>query len=266
MDGCMQKKFFLLGILVCLMSVPGVVGFSVSAVTINPAGELFNDTPVSVAFDVYGEDIELYDQLIITTDLKNPAWDTRLVTNGKDTPVISAFQDGNTLTIPGAVFNQRPGVKGTVHVQLDGIVPPESSSKYLLHTRHVDAGGTEYAYPSGFDLSMYVPPTPTPSPAPTEPAPVTTEQTTKVPSFGDLIAAEPTYPSFGDLIAAESETTPVFSSTPVPVPENRTLSVPASWAGEPPATASPLDPLVSIGAIGVILHAIQRLASRSRRS
>jgi hypothetical protein len=263
---CMPDTYFLAGILVfCLVAVPGAAGFSVLAVTVQPAGELGTGIPVTVAFDVHGKSIGLYDQLVIRTDLQRTAWDTRLVTTGEDPQVIPAFQDGNTLTINGAVFNRKPGVQGTVHIQLDGTAPEEPAGKKLLQIRLVGADGSEYAYPSGFDLSMDVPPVATPSPAPARTELVTSLPTTRVPSFGELIAAEPTWPSFGDLIAAEEATTPRVSSHPLAVPENRTLSVPATWTGEPPATASPLDPVLSFGATAGILYAVQRSGSRSLR-
>ena len=263
MDVLYAKKYFLTGILVCLMSVQGVPGFSVSAVTINPPGELFAATPATVSFDIPCKDIQLYDQLLITTDLVNPVWEARLVTDFKDTPVRSAIPQGNTLTIPGAVFNLQGMKKGTVRIQLNGMVPwNPSAGRNLLRIQQMDADGSSYAYPSGFSLSMSISPAPSPAPLPTEPETVTPVQTTEVPSFEDLNTAEPTYPSFGDLIAAEPSPAPVVSAIPVPVPENRTLSVPASASGEPPAKASPVNHLTCIGAIGCILYVITRQATR----
>lgn len=262
MDVLYAKKYFLAGILVCLMSVQGVPGFSVSAVTIHPPGELFAATPVTVSFDIPCKDIQLYDQLVFTTDLVNPVWDARLVTDFKDTPVLSAFPQGNALTIPGAVFNLQGMKKGRVHIQLNGMVPYDpSAGRNLLRIRQMDADGSAYAYPSGFSLSMSISPTPTPAPLPTEPETVSPIQTTEVPSFEDLITAEPAYPAFGDLTAAEPSPSPVVSAIPVPVPKNHTLFVPASASGEPLAKALPVDPLTNIGAIGCILYAIKRQAS-----
>jgi hypothetical protein len=267
MDVLYTKKFLLAGILVCLMSVQGVSGFSVSAVTINPPGELFAATPVTVSFDIPCKDIQLYDQMVITTDLVNPVWDTRLVTDFKDTPVRSAFPQGNSLTIPGAVFNLQGMKKGTVHIELNGMVPwGPSAGRNLLRIRQMDAEGSPYAYPSGFSLSMSILPTPTPSPLPTGTETGTPVQPTEIPSFEDLITAEPTYPSSGDLIVSEPSIAPVVSSIPAPVPDNRTPSVPASASGEPPAKASPVDPLICIGAIGCSLYVITRQASQYLRS
>jgi hypothetical protein len=262
MDVVHAKKYFLAGVLVCLMSVQCVMGFSVSAVTITPPGELSAATPVTVSFAIPCEDIQLYDQLVITTDLVNPVWDTRLVTDFQDTPVRSAFPQGNALTIPGAVFNLQGMKKGAVHIQLNGLVPWDpSAGRNLLRIRQMDADGSAYAYPSGFSLPMSISMAPSPAPLPTEPETVTPVQTTEVPSSEDLIPAEPTYPSFGDLTAAEPSPAPVVSAIPVPGPENRTLSVPASTSNEPPVKVSPVDPLTSIGAIGCILYAIKRQAS-----
>lgn len=261
MDVLYTKKFLLAGILVCLMSVQGVFGFSVSEVTINPPGELVAATPVTVSFDIPCKDILLYDNLVITTDLVNPVWDTRLITDFKDTAVRSAFPQGNTLTIPGAVFNLQGMKKGRVHIQLNGMVPwSPSAGRNLLRIRQMDAEGSAYAYPSGFSLSMSILPAPAPTPLPAEPETVTPVQTKEVPSPEDP-TAEPAYPSFGDLIAAEPSPAPVVSSIPVPVPDNRTLSLPASASGEPPAKALPVDPLTCIGAIGCTLYVIKRQVS-----
>lgn len=267
MDVLCAKKYFLAGLLVCLMSVQSVPGFSVSAVTINPPGDLFAATPVNVSFDIPCKDIQLYDHLVITTDLVNPVWDTRLVTDFKDTPVRSAFPQGNTLTIPGAVFNLQGMKKGTVRIHLNGIVPWDpSAGRNLLRIRQMDAEGSAYAYPSGFSLSMSILPAPTPAPLLAGPEMVTTVQTTEASLPEDLNTAEPTYPSFRELTAAEPSPAPAVSSIPVPVPENHTLSLPASASGEPPAKSLPVNPLTCIGAIGCTLYLIKRQASRYLRS
>lgn len=258
----MQKKYFVIWILVCLAAVQGVTGFSVSAVTISPSGELVAGTPVTVAFDIPCKDVRLYDQLVIATDLNNPVWDTRVVTRDKEIAVPSAFIRANTLTIPGAVFNLQAGVQGAVHIRLDGTMPWDlSAGRNVLHIRQLDADGTEYAYPAGFDLPMPLPGATTPVSTPAEPEPVTTipAQTTQAPSFAELMADQPTYPSFAELIAAGTSAVP--SSSPVPVLKNQTSSVPTSWADEPPATASPVDPVTCFGALVSILYVVKRSGS-----
>jgi hypothetical protein len=258
----MQKKYFVVWILVCLVAVQGVLGFSVSAVTMNPSGDLVAGTPVTVTFDIPCKDVRLYDQLVIATDLNDPVWDTRTVIKDKEIAVPSAFIRGNTLTIPGAVFNLQAGVQGAVHIRLDGTMPWDlSAGRNLLHIRQLDADGTEYAYPAGFDLPMPLPPATTPVSTPTEPEPVTTipAQTTQAPSFAELIADQPTYSSFAELIAAGTSAVP--SGSPAPVSKNQTRSVPTSWAEEPPATASPVDPVTALGALGSILYIVKRSGS-----
>jgi len=252
---------FLIFCLVILSLLPAASAFSVSSVTSDPAGTPVPNAAITVTVDIPCRDVGVYDQIVLSTDLIEPVWDARTVIKDKQSPIISAFANGKTLTIPGAAFTIERGTSGSVRIVLKGFVPDTPTpGQDIVRIRQRDAEGIEYAHPSGYYLPMAAPVIPettlstiiTQQPAADDSSSgdrIDARQTP--PSFGELVGAEPTDRSFGDLVGATT------SGTPVPSRKS-TLVIPTPWTGDPQTPAAPADPLVALAAVGFILYMIRR--------
>jgi hypothetical protein len=230
-----MKKNLIILILIALIIVQGVSGFSVSSVRVNPSGDLRDGTPVTVTFEIPRTGILLYDQLVITTDLDTPVWDPVVRVRDQETPLNPAFAHGNTLTINGAEYHYPSGVQVTVRVIMNGTVPyNHTPSQKLLDIRQLDAEGSGYAYPSGYTLPMPGSPAPTLSETDTEPA---------TPAKNPV--SEHTIPA--TLTRVPAGTSPI---TTLPV-AGETRSIPTAGTGSTPAAAGPSEPLVIFGTAGI---------------
>ena len=230
-----MKNLLFLGIAVVLMVVPSVSGFSVSSVSVDPSGDLKNGTPVTVTCEIPRTGILLYDQLVITTDLDTPRWDSVVIVRDQETPLNPAFATGNMFAINGAVYNYPPGVQVKVRVALKGTVPyNRTTNQTLLKIRQLDAEGTGYAFPSGYSLPMPGLP------------PRTIQETKTIPAtMAKSPVAEDTAPA--TMASVPVDPSPVRT---VLVPKT-TVSVPTAWPTGTPAAAWPAEPLLILGAIGI---------------
>jgi hypothetical protein len=241
-----MKNLLFLGIAIVLLSVQGVSGFSVSSASVNPSGDLKDGTPVTVTFEIPRTGIQLYDQLVITTDLDTPVWDPVVIVTGQETPINPAFAHGNTLTINGAVYNYPSAVQAKVRVVVKGTVPyNRTTSQKLVNIRQLDAEGTEYAYPSGYSLPM-----------PGSPPLTLTE-------MGATPAAPTQKPVYEDTVAATLAQVPADTSsvTTAPAP-GKTVAVPTAWPDSTPAAASPASPLVLFGSVGITVYLMRQCPGR----
>jgi hypothetical protein len=240
------KDLLFVWIAIVLLGVQGVSGFSVSAVSVNPSGDLEDGAPVTVTCEIPRTGILLYDQLVITTDLVAPRWDPVVIVRDQVTPVNPASSLGNTLTLNGAVYNYPLAVPVKVRVTVKGTVPyNHTASQRLLNIRQLDAEGTEYAYPSGYVLPM-----------PGSPQ-LTLHET-------DMISATPAKkPVTENTVPATPAPVPVDSS---PVPTTRatekTLSVPTALPASTPKAARPVEPLLIFGAVGITVYCLGKKPGR----
>jgi hypothetical protein len=127
-----MKNLLFLWIVILLLCVPGVSGFSVSSVNVNPSGDLKDGAPVTVTCEIPRTGILLYDQLVITTDLDTPVWDPVVIVREQETPLNPAFAHGNILTLNGAVYNYPAAVPVKVRVVLKGTVPRNHTTSPAL--------------------------------------------------------------------------------------------------------------------------------------
>ena len=241
-----MKNLLFLGIAIVLLGVQGVSGFSVSSASVNPSGDLKDGTPVTVTFEIPRTGIQLYDQLVITTDLDTPVWDPVVIVTGQETPINPAFAHGNTLTINGAIYNYPSAVQAKVRVMVKGTVPyNHTTSQRLVNIRQLDAEGTEYAYPSGYSLPM-----------PGSPQLALTET-------GATPAAPTQKPVYEDTVPATLAPVPADTSpiTIVPAPR-KTVAVPTAWPVSTTAAAAPANPLVVFGAVGIMIYLIRQSPGR----
>ena len=241
-----MKNLLFFGIAIVLLGVQGVSGFSVSPVSVNPSGDLREGTPVTVKFDIPRAGIQLYDQLVITTDLDNPVWDPVVLVRDQETPVNPASAQGNTLIINGAVYNYPPAIPVKVRVMVKGTVPSNrTTSLRLLNIRQLDAEGTGYAYPSGYTLPMPGSPPQTFSETDTTPA-IPTKKPLPMDTISALLTPAPTDSS---------------QITTVPAPK-KAVSVPITWPASTPAAAWPAEPLLIFGTVGITRYLIRRYPGR----
>jgi hypothetical protein len=224
--------------LIGLAAIPPVAGFSVTAASVNPPGEVEDRTPLTVVFEIPRTGVLLYDQLEITTDLNDPAWDAVVLVQDEENHLSPAFARGGTLTINGAAFSYPPAVPARLRVTLNGTVPlNHTTSQTLLRIRQLDPDGTEYAYPSGYTLPM--------PGTPTEPvSPAGTAVTMPYPTEGTPA---------GDITLQESWTRPPGSPLPVttPVTPAPVATVPHARPPTTPASPWPADLPVAIGTMGI---------------
>jgi hypothetical protein len=198
---------------------------------------------VSVTFEIARTGIQLYDQLVITTDLDAPVWDPVVIVTGQETPLNPAFAQGSTLTINGAVYNYPSAVPVKVRVNVKGTVPyNHTTSQRLLNIRQLDAEGIEYAYPSGYSLPM--PGTPSLALSGIE----TTQTTpTENPVYEDTVPATPT--------PVPSESAPPIATVPAP---RKTMAVPTPWPTSTPSAAAPASLLVVFGAVAMTVYCLRQ--------
>jgi hypothetical protein len=231
-------------IAIVLLCVQGVSGFSVSSINVDPSGNLTDGAPVTVTCEIPRTGILLYDQLVLATDLDNPRWDPVVIVRNQETPVTPASANGNTLILNGVVFNYPPPVPVKIHVVVKGMVPDNhTASQRLLIIRQLDAEGAEYAYPSGYLLSMpgspplAIPETDTIPATPTEtrvPKDTTENILTPVPENSSIITTAPAL--------------------------RTTVSLPTPLPGRTPAAAAPVEPLVAVGAAGIAMLLVRNSA------
>lgn len=241
-----MKNLLFLGIAIVLLGTQGVAGFSVSAVIVNPSGDVKDRTPVTVTFEIPRAGILTYDQLVITTDLDSPAWDPVVIVRDNETPVTPASANGNTLIINGAVYNEPPPVPVKLRVSVRGTVPVNhTANQTLLDIRQIDPEGTEYAYPSGYHLPM-----------PGSPS-VNVSETSTIPATpAENPVPEVTVPA---MLTPVPEGSPANATVAAP---RTTVSLPTPLPGRTPAAAVPAEPLVVFGAAGIVAYLVRKPAGR----
>lgn len=233
-----MRNLLLFGIAIVLLGVQGVSGFSVSSASVNPSGDLEDGTPVTVTCEIPRAGILLYDQLEITTDLQAPVWDPVIIVRNQETPITPASAHGNTLTLNGAVYNYPSAVPVNVRVTVKGTVPyNHTTSQRLLGIRQLDAEGTEYAFPSGYILSM-------PGSPPLA-----------IPETNTVMATPAENPLAGDTVPATPAPVPAdtFLVTTVEAPE-KIVSFPTAGPTGTLAAAGPAELLLIFLAFGIAMY------------
>ena len=242
-----MKNLLFLGIAIVLLGTQGVAGFSVSAVSVNPPGDVKDRTPVTVTFEIPRAGILVYDQLVITTDLDSPAWDPVIIVRNNEMTVPPASANGNTLIINGAVYNEPSPVPVKLRVSVRGTVPANhTANQTLLGIRQIDSEGTPYAYPSGnFTLPM-------PGSLSTNVSETSTPPTTPA----EDPVSEVTAPA---MLTPVPEVSPATATVSSP---RTTVSLPTPLPGRTPAAAMPAEPLVVFGAAGIAVYLVRKPAGR----
>jgi hypothetical protein len=110
------------------------VSFTVSALSVNPAGDLAAGMPVTVSFIVDfpvtgDETFPSSHDLQMATDLGNPRWDSALVLDAVNNP--QPESGGRVMFITGWVLSYPPSISESLNVTLKGTAPPASSRTNL---------------------------------------------------------------------------------------------------------------------------------------
>lgn len=234
-------------IAIVLLVVPVSAGFSVSYALVSPDGNLTDGSLVTVTCEIPRDGILTGDQLVLATDLMEPAWDPVVMVRGQETAVKPASATENSITINGAIFRYPAPVKANLRVRLTGTVPPNhTTSQRLLAVNQIDSEGTPYAYPTGYTLPMPGAPSGEPAQPPQVlstpliiPVYTVPAETTPVLFPADTEAAGP----------APATEKPVNVRTPFP-------------AATTPAAAAPAGPLSGITAAVIALCLAQHAARR----
>jgi len=129
---------------------PGVVAFSVGAITVNPSGNLYPGNAVTVSYTVYaasGTAFPSYDDLQFVTELDYPRWTYSILVNGvKNTRPVTG---GRTLTINGFELGYENKDEVVVQVILQGTIPSgtvQGTTRTLVRIQELDARGYSIAY------------------------------------------------------------------------------------------------------------------------
>jgi len=132
-------------VFICLFAViSGVSAYTVSQVSVNPAGDLTPGTPVTVSFTIQfassgGETFPTDNTLDFSTDLDNPRWNTVLALNNIDNP--QPTEGGKNYQLDGWILSYPSSdVEENLRVNLDGIAPavPTTTNKTIVRIQELD--------------------------------------------------------------------------------------------------------------------------------
>jgi len=131
-------------LIVLFAVVPGVYAYTVSKVSVNPAGDLTPGTPVTLSLTIQltgsGETFPSESTLDLFTDLDNPKWSAVLVLNNVDNPQVldnkkNVYLTGWVLSYPSS------DVEENLRITLDGVAPAVTSTtnKTIFQVQELDS-------------------------------------------------------------------------------------------------------------------------------
>ena len=131
-------------LIVLFAVVPGVYAYTVSKVSINPAGDLTPGTPVTVSLTIQltgsGETFPSESTLDLSTDLDNPKWSAVLVLNNVDNP--QPLDNKKNVYLTGWVLSYPSSdVEENLRITLDGVAPAVTSTtnKTIVQVQELDS-------------------------------------------------------------------------------------------------------------------------------
>jgi len=142
----MMKRMWIwtIVLIVLFAVVPGVYAYTVSKVSVNPAGDLTPGTPVTLSLTIQltgsGETFPSESTLDLFTDLDNPKWSAVLVLNNVDNPQVldnkkNVYLTGWVLSYPSS------DVEENLRITLDGVAPAVTSTtnKTIFQVQELDS-------------------------------------------------------------------------------------------------------------------------------
>jgi hypothetical protein len=132
-------------VVICLFAViSGVSAFTVSQISVNPAGDLTPGTPVTVSFTVQfvssGDDTFPTDNTLdFYTDLDSPRWNAVLALNNIDNP--QPIEGGKNYQLNGWILSYpSTDVEENLRVNLEGVAPQVASTtnKTIVRVQELD--------------------------------------------------------------------------------------------------------------------------------
>lgn len=130
-----------------ILCIPAVSAFTVEGYTSDPLGSLTPNTPVIVSYTigfplVSNTTFPPGNDLVMTTDLTNPAWTYTLILEGVENPRRPV--NGTPFELSGFELSYPSGVNESIRVTLTGTAPNVSSStsKVILDVHEVNSTGT----------------------------------------------------------------------------------------------------------------------------
>jgi len=142
----MMKRMWIwtIVLIVLFAVVPGVYAYTVSKVSINPAGDLTPGTPVTVSLTIQltgsGETFPSESTLDLSTDLDNPKWSAVLVLNNVDNP--QPLDNKKNVYLTGWVLSYPSSdVEENLRITLDGVAPAVTSTtnKTIVQVQELDS-------------------------------------------------------------------------------------------------------------------------------
>ncbi len=133
-------------VFICLFAIiSGVSAYTVSQISVNPAGDLTPGTPVTVSFTIQvagsgGETFPSESTLDFYTDLDNPRWNTVLVLNNIDNP--QPVEGGKNYQLDGWILSYpSTDVEENLRVNLEGVAPQVTSTtnKTIVRVQELDS-------------------------------------------------------------------------------------------------------------------------------
>jgi hypothetical protein len=166
MRGLRKTVLLCIGVMVIISTVSG---FTVTGVTMEPAGTLNPNDAVNVSFTVYaatGTAFPSYDDLQFISGLDDSVWLYSITVNGVEN--VRPVEGGRTTTISGFELSYRNQDEVLVKVALKGRIPSTTGTgaiKNLVTVQELDARG--YVINSSvFSITQLIgTPTPTPTPS-----------------------------------------------------------------------------------------------------
>ena len=147
-----RTKLLILATVFLVVCVPFVSAWNVDRYATDPSGSLAPDTPVKVSFGVEfpvntsETTFPAGSDLVMTTDLVNPAWSYTITTSDGGSAVTSGFYN-QTLDLSGIILSYKGQGSEVMSVTLKGTTPHMSTpaSATILDVHEVDKIGNVVA-------------------------------------------------------------------------------------------------------------------------
>ena len=130
-----------------LLCVQAVSAFTVSSVTVTPAGDLTPGTAVTVSYKVDFQSsgsttFSSSNDLQMTTDLANPKWTYTILLDGVENP--RQPTGGKSIMLTGFELSYKSGVEESIRVTLEGTAPSvdKTTDKSIVKIQELDSSGS----------------------------------------------------------------------------------------------------------------------------
>ena len=143
----MMKRLLVWSVVfICLFAViSGVSAYTVSQISVNPAGDLTPGTPVTVLFTIQfassgGETFSTDSTLDLYTDLDNPKWNAVLALNNIDNP--QPLENKKNVYLTGWILSYpSTDVEENLRMNLEGVAPAVTSTtnKTIVRIQELDS-------------------------------------------------------------------------------------------------------------------------------